>query len=498
MNILFGSVYLALELFARAGGGGSSGGGGGSSGGGSYGGSSYNSGPSTSSGGGAPISDALAVLLVALLISSPIIALVFRYIISKIRKSLTTGDDINFHKVSIIIGVVAAFGFGIGISFINLPVGIAFVPAALLGVFFGSRNWKLYRSVKLDQKNAQKLSTASGDDKTWDYATVKPRVEQVFTQFQTDWGSFNLANMQTYLTPSFYQHNALLLEALKDLGRQDTIKSIEIQAIAIKQVADSEQNDQDRLVVDIKANISSALIEVTTNDVIDSEATPFTETWYFARQNDQWVLADILPATADRRSELKTLRDFASQNNMYYKLDIGRLLLPKRGQLFDQGKFSSNDINNHIIGRWDDLLVQLYTLNVLIDKMGEDNDRTESYLVGQISLPKSYGGILIRRTDDGGKFKIFGDKKPSGYEKVELEWGDFNKRYNVYATNLEQVTVFELLNPQFMLELHDFNLPINIEVVDNVVYFYCKLQRNNQEYSTMLNVLKRAYKELKR
>jgi len=130
--------------------------------------------------------------------------------------------------------------------------------------------------------------------------------------------------------------------------------------------------------------------------------------------------------------------------------------------------------------------------------MGEDNDRTESYLVGQISLPKSYGGILIRRTDDGGKFKIFGDKKPSGYEKVELEWGDFNKRYNVYATNLEQVTVFELLNPQFMLELHDFNLPINIEVVDNVVYFYCKLQRNNQEYSTMLNVLKRAYKELKR
>ena len=114
-------------------------------------------------------------------------------------------------------------------------------------------------------------------------------------------------------------------------------------------------------------------------------------------------------------------------------------------------------------------------------------------MVGQINLPKSYGGILVERR---GKL-LSRLKAPRGYNKVSLEWGDFNKRYQVYATDKNQVTSFELLNPSFMAWLYDQDIKVNIEVVDNVVYLYAKLSANEQRYESMLEILKRSHKELK-
>ena len=55
---------------------------------------------------------------------------------------------------------------------------------------------------------------------------------------------------------------------------------------------------------------------------------------------------------------------------------------------------------------------------------GKNKDEV-NYLIGQIMLPKSYGGILIDRGDNS----IFRKRiiSPIGYKKVEMEWGDFNK-----------------------------------------------------------------------
>ena len=56
---------------------------------------------------------------------------------------------------------------------------------------------------------------------------------------------------------------------------------------------------------------------------------------------------------------------------------------------------------------------------------------------------------------------------------------------------------FELLNPGFMGWLYDQNLRVNIEVVDNVVYFYADVLPNGDKYAEMMTVLQKAYKELK-
>jgi hypothetical protein len=113
-------------------------------------------------------------------------------------------------------------------------------------------------------------------------------------------------------------------------------------------------------------------------------------------------------------------------------------------------------------------------------------------LVGQIAVPgKNYGGIIVMKN------KLI-DRKPKGYQKYNLEWADFNKKYDVFATDVDKVTSFELLHPAFMAFLHDeINLDFTLEVVDNIIYFYTKADINGKNYQSLLEVLLRAHKELK-
>jgi hypothetical protein len=160
--------------------------------------------------------------------------------------------------------------------------------------------------------------------------------------------------------------------------------------------------------------------------------------------------------------------------------------------------FKNSDVNNHVIGNWNGLIVQLYTY--IPQKRSKDN-----YLIAQITLPKSYGGIIIKRKSDWKQRDIFSNFSiftPKGYRKITMEWPDFNKRYTVYATDMDKVTSFELLNPKFMADLYDKTLPVSIEVVDNVVYLYAPttglpVTGTQPRYKEMLEVLQAAFKELR-
>nr|MBP7775385.1 DUF3137 domain-containing protein [Candidatus Saccharimonas sp.] len=86
---------------------------------------------------------------------------------------------------------------------------------------------------------------------------------------------------------------------------------------------------------------------------------------------------------------------------------------------------------------------------------------------------------------------------PKGYTKYEFEWPDFNKRYDVYATDADRLATFELLNPGFMAYLYDTDGNICIEVTDNIIYLY-KNQKaaTSADYQLMVTLMQKAYKEL--
>ena len=137
------------------------------------------------------------------------------------------------------------------------------------------------------------------------------------------------------------------------------------------------------------------------------------------------------------------------------------------------------------------IVVQLYTYTENPSTQYAD----DKFLIVQTSLPKSYGNIVVRQN----KMMQLGIR---GLEKVSMEWGQFNSRYEVYATSPEQATSFELLNPLYMQKLQALNFEVNMEVVDNILYLYSKIKydattSNLTQYQTMLDLLKDAFEQMK-
>lgn len=470
MQTLLHLVSSFNHLMAFAGGGGS---GGGFSGGGG----GYHSGGSHSGSGSGAAGNVLMYLMIGMFSTLFITRWWARHY--TLRGALHTGivvgiaATVGFFFASPLAGAVAMVGAGIG-----LGSGLSDVAGKFKRKFF---------------KGGASMELAASKDSAWEETAVQERVRQVFYDYQKDWTDFNVQHMQSYLEPHYYQHAELMLAALKQMGRQNLVDNPELLSIDAVEVVDLPDNTQDQFSVRMAGRGNDQLIETATGKQLYGGVTNFWELWRFTRDGNTWDLAGIRPYTADGARVDVALERFAGQNGMFYSLDWGRLLLPQRGQLFSRAGFRNSDVNNHVIGQWNDLIVQMYTYVPY-------NGSVENYLVAQIALPKSYGGILVRRRG-AGDWRTWFLFAPRGYKRVSMEWPDFNKRYKVFATDVDQVTSFELLNPKFMADLYDKELPFSIEVVDNVAYLYAPItgmsvSGSYARYTAALNVLQAAHKEL--
>lgn len=394
----------------------------------------------------------------------------------------------NFNKfVGAIVGGLVAIAVAIGFgSFMLLFAPFEYaviVCGAIAGIIVGCLNL-IGKAKQAAARLKKRIEVAASADPVWQEDKLQARIEQTFYEYQKDWSNFDLAHIKTYTTPRYFEHISLMLAAMKTMGRQNVIEAPQLREKYVTTITDSADNDNDSFVAAIWGEAKDKLVETSTQHVLYTDPSSFSELWKFKRHGDTWLLDRIEQTTADFSMENVPLRKFAEHNGMHYSLDWGWLLLPKRGELFRNAGFIYSDVNNHVIGNWHGIIVQLYTY--VPNKNEGDN-----YLIAQITLPKSYGGILIKR-----KRRIF-NNGPRGYLRLEYEWPDFNDRFAVFATDVDKVTSFELLNPKFMAYLYDQNLKVEIEVVDNVVYLYSKVSANEQRYKEMLEILRQAFHELK-
>lgn len=450
-----------LDLFARGGGGGSGGGGGGGGSGG---------------GGGGGVGGIAAIGYFPA-------HFVTQWCYKKFSKAVAI-------VAGIVVLVLVTAPFVLATSGLAFLVGIG----AVIGIYSGLHNW-LGRLAGRITASKKAIQFAASTDPAWQEQALKDRISKVWYAYQQDWSTFNLQNIQTYTTQEYFQHNQLMLTALHQMGRRNEVGSPRLLSYDIIEVNDRADNTQDNFNAFMQGQANDQLIDTTTNQVLYTDNSQFSEFWRFNRNGDTWVLSAINQTTANVYAMDSSLQDFAKQNGMFYSLDWGWLLLPQRGQLFGKASFKKSDINNHVIGNWNGLIVQLYTY------IPAKSNTNQNYLIGQITLPKSYGGIIVKRRS-GGLGSLFGNRAPRGYQKVSMEWPDFNQRWNVFATDMDKVTSFELLNPKFMADLYDQDLKASIEVVDNVVYLHAPVKpgaaANQTNYPAMLGVLQAAFRELRR
>ncbi len=321
-------------------------------------------------------------------------------------------------------------------------------------------------------------------------ANVNPdqkAIRDIFINYENDWGALNTANFVNYMTPRYQAHATLLMRAFADARRRNPV------VINTYYGARLMGN-----YAEIRANANDILLDTRTNKVLyEDDNVNVNEYWRFSRGGDGKLLLDgIDQPTADVATRERDIQAFASGNGAYYSLDFGRLLLPTTGVIFQQDSFRRADVNNHVIGQMndtghlvsDDVVYQIYTYSALPYR----DENAVVYLVGQLAVPKDYGRIVIVRNHG------ILTQKPHGLNELQTESGDFNKYYRVFASNADQVTSFELLNPKMMETLTNAPFEINIEVIDNIIYFFANLRATDaSNYAAMLSILQSAYRELK-
>lgn len=437
---------LPLDILARAGGGGSSSGG---------------------DGGG----------LIALIGYLPM-----HFLGAKLRKyGLQKSSWPLFQTAGWIVCAIYCLGL-LFLGFWGVVIGIC----AILGTGAGLYSWfsLLRRSKKVDKA----LQISANADPTWDEASIIDRASAVFYAYQKDWSARDWQSMRSYMTAGYAHHSSLMVSALVQARRINDVRTPQIQQAVVIDLVNSDNDNEDMVTVGINAKANDRLIDDQDNSELYVDNREFTEYWQFRRQGTTWLLDGIQQATAAGWLRDTALQKFAQTNGYYYSLDWGWLLIPKRGMLFGKSKFGSSDINNHIIGVYNQYyLLQLYTYI-------PDPRSNSRYVIAQTNLPKSYGNIVVRRKKP---FVLFG---PKGLRKISMEWGDFNKKYEVYASSAEGAASFELLHPAYMEKLEALSYEVNIEVVDNVVYLYAPQNApaiDTARYASMLEILREAYKQMK-
>jgi hypothetical protein len=321
--------------------------------------------------------------------------------------------------------------------------------------------------------------------------------------------------MKAYLAPDYLKHMALVLAALKQLDRQNDVRNPVLKQATIFNVDDEAKNDLDNFDVEIKGGAEDCLIRLSDQRLLWRNTSGFTEIWHFDRQGDTWILADIEQQDAESAIEkgyipkaviaaqddlAAKMEKFADANGFYYNADFGWLLLPDRGLLFGASAFGRSDINFHVIGQYNQALVQFYQYVPYPDQKRQLKDyfnsfykpyhQVTSYIVAQTVLPKSYSDIVVQhRSGFGIRFT------PRGMRKVSLESADFNKRYTLYAAQPDEINSLELLNPAYMEKLYDLPFVVSMEIVGNNLYLFSTDKK--ADFDSMLGLVKDAFAQMK-
>jgi hypothetical protein len=343
----------------------------------------------------------------------------------------------------------------------------------------------LQKSKLAEKKRLDTIDHNESEKEQW----IHKEAERIFVAYQQDWSDYNLEKIKAYTTDRYFEHASLMLDAIDRTGRRNVVRDLTVSRVVLYNKVDDSTTTPIELKVMFNFGGKDTIEDVETKNLINCDfADDVTEYWNFIYDGKSLKLDGIVQSTESTPHLLYSIANFANENDLFYSPDWGRLALPTEGVIFPGSYIlSSADVNNHVVGKWNDCLIQMYTYSA-------NPEYTNSYyIVGQINVKKSYEGVIIALNQIDEKIK-----KPKGYERFELEWNDFNDRYTVYAASKDALPAFELLNPGFMAKLYEKNLPYNIEVKNNVIYIFAKADSAKAEdYNELFNILTEAYKELK-
>lgn len=371
-------------------------------------------------------------------------------------------------------------------------VDLLCIVISLVVIIFAKKPFNI-NSGKIDlritglNENELRVKTNSGKIalriSNWNETELRERVTLVFYSFQKAWSENDLNALKLYVSSNFYEQIWMEMSVLSGLKRENRIYDLELKEVVFKDTYDDNDNTKDCFRVFIKASAKDVLYDVENNKELFSHSLTFSEMWTFNMDAGFWKLDGINQASDKLDESSQTFFDFARAHSFYYNPDFGSLMIPSDGVLFSDIDFGKVDINNHVIGKYRNAVIEFYSAIF---------NKSESYLICQAALPTAYGNILVRKKNS--TYRVSSALK--ALRKIEMESPEFNAVFDVYFSKSEGNTTFELLNPLFMEYIRRLPFDISIEIVGNSLYLYTN-DFVNTDYQRLLDVLSVSFDEMK-
>lgn len=340
-------------------------------------------------------------------------------------------------------------------------------------------------------------SLAAATDPAWDEKQLTQFAVATLNRFWYDWERLDIESIKQYASKDYVDYLNVLLYGMQQEGRIDQVRDIKILDIAITSAEDHADNTKDQVGVAISYKANRNLIDTSLGKTIFHSDDNIAEQWNFVRSARGWQLDGIsYKYYVDRDS--RYIKGFAKQNGMLYGGRQIEALQPIQGKIFkDMLRISTT--KDSTIAFWPgNVLAQIYSYSNS-KFTASDGEIIQPYLVGQLNLPNNYnyGNIRVERKNSKSPIKI----TPRGYREITLKWPELNKAYNIYASNDTSSVDVNLLNLKFLSWIYYKKLYLNLEIAGNIIYFYAptnyeSVQSEAPHYLDMLNILRRAYKEL--
>lgn len=158
------------------------------------------------------------------------------------------------------------------------------------------------------------------------------------------------------------------------------------------------------------------------------------------------------------------------------------------GHLFSKGH--NRKMTNVLTGMYQGKPIRLYDYRYTIGS--GKNEQTFYYVVGEVSIDGTLPHLIVEpRTFFSSPFT------PTGLKALSLE-GDFNKHFNVYATEGKEIEALQVLQPDTMAALLDDYKELGFECFGAKTYLYRNgmLADNRDAVLSLLALLERFYDRL--
>lgn len=380
---------------------------------------------------------------------------------------------------------------------------------ALTGAITTAR--AIRRKLLAAEKN---VADAAANDPFWNEETMLARAREVIITFFNAWTAEDVPGLEAILSENMRKATALELAELELEKRKSLFTNFTVSTMKLIEAYDDSDNTKDSFSV-LATTAGSRVLTDETGGALIANHDPNTDIWKFVRVGDTWMLDSI--AAGDEAAQILfsgvgssifTAPLFAKTGALAVGLELknnygffedsafGKMMVPMHGAIFNDiiAQGSGTGVYDHIltkqyrIGLFESKIIQAFVLSVL-EQQGKTTVEVPKYYVAVVTLPKSYGDILIRH-------KTFLSSAPRALVKRDTESEDFNKMFSVYSTDQESMETFELLSPTFMEKLLAANLPVTIEAVGNTLYVaFEDLSLVTAE--PLLRLLSGAYEEIK-